>query len=96
MSFLIQHFEADFQPKNPEFRNNPENFHPCTLDIRFWYISYWSLRISTVSPEPSMSTMQRMHNERKANAQAFRHLPCSDITLARNVPKSHELLNPHA
>ena len=27
---LIQHFEADFpksQPQNPEFRNNPENFH---------------------------------------------------------------------
>ena len=19
------------QPQNPEFRNNPENFHPCTL-----------------------------------------------------------------
>ena len=20
------------QPQNPEFRNNPENFHPCTQD----------------------------------------------------------------
>ena len=20
------------QPQNPEFRNNPENFHPCTVD----------------------------------------------------------------
>ena len=20
------------QPQNPEFRNNPENFHPCNLD----------------------------------------------------------------
>ena len=20
------------QPQNPEFRNNPENFHPCGLD----------------------------------------------------------------
>ena len=32
MVSLIQHFEADFlwsQPQNPEFRNNPENFHPC-------------------------------------------------------------------
>ena len=19
------------QPQNPEFRNNPENFHPCTI-----------------------------------------------------------------
>ena len=28
-----KHFEADFsvesQPQNPEFRNNPENFHQC-------------------------------------------------------------------
>ena len=32
MVSLIQHFKADFlwsQPQNPEFRNNPENFHPC-------------------------------------------------------------------
>ena len=32
MLSLIQHFEADFlwkNPQNPEFRNNPENFHPC-------------------------------------------------------------------
>ena len=21
------------QPQNPEFRNNPENFHPCTINI---------------------------------------------------------------
>ena len=21
------------QPQNPKFRNNPENFHPCTLYI---------------------------------------------------------------
>ena len=21
------------QPQNPEFRNNPENFHPCCLEI---------------------------------------------------------------
>ena len=21
------------QPQNPEFRNNPENFHPCTCVI---------------------------------------------------------------
>ena len=35
---LIQYFEADLismesQPQNPEFRNNPENFHPCGLVI---------------------------------------------------------------
>ena len=28
---LIQDFEADFlwKVQTPEFRNNPENFHPC-------------------------------------------------------------------
>ena len=26
------------QPQNPEFRNNPENFHPCKLEIlKFFY-----------------------------------------------------------
>ena len=33
MISLIQDFKAVFfvesQPQNPEFRNNPENFHPC-------------------------------------------------------------------
>ena len=30
----IQHFEADFLwPQNPEFRNNPEIFHPCNVDL---------------------------------------------------------------
>ena len=32
MNSLIQHFEAHFQPQNPEFRINPENFHPRSLD----------------------------------------------------------------
>ena len=22
------------QPQNPEFRNNPENFHPCTISVK--------------------------------------------------------------
>ena len=22
------------QPQNPEFRNNPENFHPCGCELR--------------------------------------------------------------
>ena len=39
MISLIQHFEADFlrkvKPHNPEFRNYPENFHPCTY--REWW-----------------------------------------------------------
>ena len=34
---LIQHFEADFlwkvNRKNPEFRIDPENFHPCIYTI---------------------------------------------------------------
>ena len=23
------------QPQNPEFRNNPENFHPCLYNVAF-------------------------------------------------------------
>ena len=23
------------QPQNPEFRNDPENFHPCKCDLMF-------------------------------------------------------------
>ena len=31
----IQQFEADFLwPQNPEFRNNPEHFHPCIYEPR--------------------------------------------------------------
>ena len=26
------------QPQNPEFRNNPENFHPCTPLIEWFLI----------------------------------------------------------
>ena len=43
MNSLIQHFEADFlwiilsvesQPQNPEFKNDPDNFHPmCMLKL---------------------------------------------------------------
>ena len=29
---LIQHFEES-QPQNPEFRIDPENFHPCNFKI---------------------------------------------------------------
>ena len=28
------------QPQNPEFRNNPENFHPCTCQL-VPYAGYW-------------------------------------------------------
>ena len=33
------------QPQNPEFRNNPENFHPCIcLSIRvFWLVGWFDL-----------------------------------------------------
>ena len=48
---LVQHFEADFlwksQPQNPEFRDNPDNFHPwreldlpslAAIFVICWYI----------------------------------------------------------
>ena len=25
------------QPQNPDFRNNPENFHPCTAEVLFLF-----------------------------------------------------------
>ena len=28
------------QPQNPEFRNNPENFHPCILKMQFHQNSF--------------------------------------------------------
>ena len=31
MVSLIQHLEVESQPQNPDFRNNPENFHPCAF-----------------------------------------------------------------
>ena len=34
MTSLIQH-SVESQPQNPEFRNNPENFHPCYPTICF-------------------------------------------------------------
>ena len=34
------------QPQNPEFRNNPENFHPCINEI-FSYYSTASYFVST-------------------------------------------------
>ena len=49
MISFIQHFEADFpwkvsmesRPKNPEFRINPENFHPCLY--RYQNLMSWHL-----------------------------------------------------
>ena len=33
------------QPQNPEFRNNPENFHPCNLEYGIHH-SYALLALS--------------------------------------------------
>ena len=30
--FLKYSIILDFEAQNPEFRNNPENFHPCVLE----------------------------------------------------------------
>ena len=27
------HISVESQPQNPEFRNNPENFHPCSFFV---------------------------------------------------------------
>ena len=35
------------QPQNPEFRNNPENVHPCDTDVNVPFITkntkYWNI-----------------------------------------------------
>ena len=38
------------QAQNPEFRNNPENFHPCTYSFSFSFIiSYFFMTLSLIS-----------------------------------------------
>ena len=54
------------QPQNPEFRNNPENFHAC---IRFGYLI--ALSISKGSYEPAL--MRRRVSLRCSHGQ------CMDI-----------------
>ena len=31
------------QPQNPEFRINPENFHPCLYGLFFWSVYFSAL-----------------------------------------------------
>ena len=50
MIALIQNFEADVQ--NPEFNNNPENFHPC----KECFYTHWHDR--KICPEN-----RRLHHE---------------------------------
>ena len=36
------------QPQNPEFRNNPENFHTCKPTLTLcWILSYIGIRVDT-------------------------------------------------
>ena len=32
------------QPKNPEFRNNPENFHPCNKNLGSYQSTIFTLK----------------------------------------------------
>ena len=48
---LIQHFEADFlwsQPQNPEFRINPENFHPCRKENSYKVLRFILITVTLV------------------------------------------------
>ena len=31
------------QPQNPEFRNNPENFHPCVEMLKTWVVKFFKI-----------------------------------------------------
>ena len=46
---FIQYFEdfMESQPQNPEFKNNPDNFHPCIIDcavnVLLKFLPVWHL-----------------------------------------------------
>ena len=45
------------QPQNPEFRNNPENFHPCLVEPSEENFNYalFSADLCTITYESSMN-----------------------------------------
>ena len=38
-------------PQNPEFRNNPENFHPCSCTILFGVMDSSATQENSVDPD---------------------------------------------
>ena len=40
---LTFHFSKENQPQNPEFQQNPENFHPCDYGIPLPYSFFFFL-----------------------------------------------------
>ena len=40
----------DSQPQNPEFRNNPENFHPCSKGLHI-QLEKQTVHFQTVTPK---------------------------------------------
>ena len=80
------------QPQNPEFRNNPENFHPCIspmlfrlvvcadalcpVNIFFCHIGIFSPRSSCAEPAKTSSESQT------SNPSLFMHLNQMDETIS--------------
>ena len=44
-SFLFRIFAADIHSQNPEFRNDPEKFHPCKNKTRIFVSHYKSVTL---------------------------------------------------
>ena len=38
------------RPQNPEFRNNPENFHPCIIDCQNVYFHDQNVVLGYLKP----------------------------------------------
>ena len=51
------------QPQNPDFRNNPENFHPC-LTHRFIFIAsgYFCVGVGALCPSQQFFTHVGTHS----------------------------------
>ena len=86
MVSLIQHFEADFlwKASNPEFRNNPENFHPCISSKARGLNFGLSLHLHPFQGSYSMGKIQGLL---KASPTVFK-----DLKLMENTELSVKIL----
>ena len=69
------------QPQNPEFRNNPENFHPCLLSLN---------PLCITNPITGNLANGEDSDEMPHNAVFHKGLCCLLIPLFHTGPESHK------